>query len=167
MSMGRFLTVILFVAVYQNANADWADPGAVYLCDKKAGVFSMKPIMDTISPEDPGTVATPPRYRAVQSAKHFKCVLGHIVISAHFEVDGPHATGTCAGFTHTYIRSLSVNGKPIITELTSFNSACFSDPELDEIEIKKIDGKIRVELCYATWDWGVGYTKTKCDSQTL
>lgn len=103
MNVWKLLITILSLAAYQVVKADWADPGAVYLCDKKAMLFCMKSVMDTSSPEDAGTVLPPPHYQPIHSAKNFKCTLGTNVISAHFEVEGAQSTGTCAGFRHTYI----------------------------------------------------------------
>jgi hypothetical protein len=147
--------------------ADWTDPSAVYLCDTQAKVLSIKSAMDTSSPDDPGTVLPPPKYRPLTSAKNFKCTFGRVSVRASTEVQGPHPTGTCAGFTHTYIHSFQVNGKLLFSGMQSFNSACFSDPELYEIEVRQIGTKVHIKTCYATWDWGVGYKQDRCDAQDL
>lgn len=155
--------VLLVVAALASsgANADWADPGAVYLCDQKAKAFIIQSTMDTSSPEDPGTVVARPDYKHIEGS--IRCRIGNTKIKAVVEVYGPRPTGMCAGYTHTLIRSLVVNDKKIFEYPTSFNSACFSDPELYEVRITEINGKPIVKVCYATWDWGVGYKETKCD----
>jgi len=142
------------------AYADWTNPGAAYLCDSGAKHFSMKSVMDTSEP-DVGTVAVEPGYSRIYTTTEFKCDLGKAKIRVKIEVDAPRATGTCAGFTHTYIQSMQVNGIELFRN-TSFNNQCFSD-DLYEIEILQNDRSIQVESCYATWDWEVGYERTRCD----
>ena len=147
------------------ARADWTDPSAAYLCDSGAKRFSMKSVMETSAP-DPGAVAAEPGYSPVQSTADFRCEFGAVTIRAHFIVDPPRASGTCGGFTHTYIRWLRVNGIELFRSAT-FNSACFSDPELYKLEIEQNGGKVHIRSCYATWVWGAGYHQTDCKDRDL
>jgi len=147
------------------AYAEWADPSAAYLCDSKTVRFSMKSIMETSEP-DQGTVRREPGYSSVYTDDDFKCDVGPIHVRANIVVDPPHETGTCAGFTHTYLRSLRVNGKELFHERT-FNSACDSNPELYKIEVQQRGARVHVQSCYATWAWEVGYKQTKCDEIDL
>ena len=147
--------------------ADWADPGVVYRCDVEHNVLSFRSVMETSSP-DPGRVDAPLGYRPVKSDKKFKCSFGTTQVNAHFEVAGPLGSGTCAGYTHTYVLEFKVNGRSVLPQMQSINSTC-SDlyPDPYQIEIRQVGRSVHIETCYATWSWGVGYTRTKCESQDL
>ena len=162
----KLLAVVLFFASH-DAVADWTDPGAAYLCDVQANVFSIKSVMDTSSPEDAGTVPLRPLYEPITETRDVTCTFDGVRLHARIEVRPPQATGTCGGFTHTSVRSFKVNGKELYPEPKSFNSACFTAPELYEIDLRKKDGAIQFTKCDATWDWGVGYTQGKCDVEQL
>jgi hypothetical protein len=144
-----------------SAQADWTDPGAVYLCDQKAKAFTIQSTMDTSSPEDSGTVVSRPGYKHIEGS--ISCRIEGAQIETTVEVYPPRPTGMCGGITHTLIRSLVVNGKKVFDHPTSFNTPCTLEPVLYEIRITAPNGSPIVKACYATWDWGVGYKETKCD----
>ena len=146
------------------ALADWADPSAAYSCGPSS--FVVKAVMETSDP-DPGAVPVPLGFTHVTDDGTVTCKLPTITVQAQFEVEPPRSSGTCAGFTHTYIRSMVVNGKELLKLPESFNNECINGPELYEIRIQRVEKAIRLTRCYAHWAWGVGYTQTKCDEQDL
>jgi hypothetical protein len=156
--------IALLLALAASANADWVDPGAAYLCDKASRVFVVKAVMLTSDPDE-GTVIKPQGYSTFRSEKNFKCIIGKTTIDADIKVLEPHPGGNCAAYTYTYINSLRVNGKKVFPEWRIFNSPCSEDPVLYEIQVKQVGTKVHFEACYATWKWGVGFTKTSCDVQ--
>ncbi len=149
------------------ARGDWADPGAVYLCDRRSNIFLMKSVMDTSSPEDPGTVPAPVGYSHLESTDNFRCRLKGVDIRGKFRIGGGGERGMCSGVTRTYIDSLTVNGIAVFEFSVSFNSQCIKDDELYLIEITPIDSKAKVRLCFADWNWGTGYAETRCDVKQL
>jgi hypothetical protein len=152
------------VVLTTSAWADWANPGAEYFCDKEKRTFTLDATMDTSSPDDFGTVKPYAGYQGVSHSKNrISCKFGTTNIKARISVDGPRASGMCAGYTHLFIDSFLVNGKRAFKP-TSFNSSCSSnDPDLYKVTVTEGQAGPMVRLCYATWDWGVGYTLTSCN----
>ncbi len=145
------------------AAADWAEPGAVLLCDTKSGTFSVRSVMDTSDPQDKGTVLAPAGYSAIVTDENYSCKLGNVEIRTSFRVRPPQATGMCGGMKQTYIESMRVNGTPIFEPGLPFNHRCLEEIALYSIDVHSVRGMVSVKTCYAKWDWGVGYTVTKCD----
>jgi hypothetical protein len=157
----RLFVFALMSLLALSAHADWADPRAAYLCDKKGHAFLVKAVMLTSSP-DKGTVLQPPGYSTFNSDKKFKCVIGKTIIDADIEVREPHPGGNCAAYTYTVINSLRVNGEKFFPDQQFFNDACSDAPVLYKIEIRSVGAKVHAEACYANWGWGVGFTETSC-----
>ena len=159
----RIIVVIGLLLLGVNAHADWADPSAAYLCDINGHTFSIRSVMETSSPEDPGTVKAPQGFLPLVSDTVFKCVFGRTSVLARIRVRPPQPTGICGGITQTYLESFRVNGKELFGMPVSFNHRCLNDEDLYSIEIKEVNGVTRTEVCYAAWDWGVGYHNVRCE----
>ena len=157
-----FMAWALLMAVH--ARADWVEPSAAYLCDRSKGVLSIASVMETSSPEDPATVKAPPGFLPLASQRNFVCKLGRTAVRARIRVRPPQPTGTCGGMRQTYLESFRVNGKEVFPEPTSINLRCLNDEDLYSIEVKDLNGATSVEVCYAAWDWGVGYYNVRCKS---
>lgn len=162
----KFVVPILFLASAQ-AFADWADPGAAYLCDRGRHVFSVVSVMDTSSPEDPGTVIAPAGYTTLSESRSVQCTINGKKVSAVFNVRSPQETGMCGGITQTSLMSLRVNGMRVFELPVLFNHYCIENQALHSIEIKPEGSGARVKICHADWDWGVGYHNVQCESHRL
>lgn len=153
-------TVLLFLSA--QAFADWIEPGAAYRCNARARSFSITSVMETSSPEDPGTVSAPTGFLIVALGRSVTCSLGHTKVTAKFSVRAPQATGMCGGITQITLQFLRVNGKNVFETPVLFNHYCLDDEALHSIEFKEANGVARAQICYAGWDWGVGYHNVRC-----
>ncbi len=160
----KIFAVMILAVLASSANADWADPRAVYLCDKQNGVFVAKSVMFTSAPDE-GTVDVPSGYVFFETNKKFKCKVGKAIVEANISVVQPHPGGNCAAYTWTYINSMRVNARKVFPHMQIFNSPCADSDEsvLYEIKVQSRKNETHFEACYATWAWGVGYTKKYCD----
>jgi hypothetical protein len=161
MMLRQFISLILLFLSAQ-AFADWVDPGAVYRCNARAQSFSIASVMDTSSPEDPGTVSAPAGFSVVAGNRSVKCSLRRTKVIAQFSVRPPQATGMCGGITQISLQSLRVNGKKVFETPVLFNHYCFDDEAIHSIDITEANGLAHVQICYAGWDWGVGYHDVRC-----
>jgi len=123
----------------------------------------MRSVMDTSDPQDEGTVLPPAGYSAVVTDKNYSCKIGVIEIRAFFRVRPPQATGMCGAITQTYIESMAINGSPVFDLPVSFNLRCLNDIDLYSIDVYSLNGEMKIKTCYASWDWGIGYTVSKCE----
>jgi hypothetical protein len=161
MKSSQFIAGILLLVSVQ-AHADWTDPGAAYRCDNRAQLFSIVSVMETSSPEDAGTVSAPEGFSMVSGGSSVKCSLRHAKVVAGFSVRPPQPTGMCGGITLVSLQTLSVNGREIFEAPTLLNHYCLEDEALNSIRITESNGVVRINICYAKWDWGVGYHDARC-----
>jgi hypothetical protein len=68
----------------------------------------------------------------------------------------------CGGITQISLQSLRVNGKNVFETPVLFNHYCLDDEAIHSIELTEANGVARVQICYAGWDWGVGYHDVRC-----
>ena len=164
MKIRHALCVVLHL-VSINALADWTDPGAAYNCDPQKRMLSITSVMDTSSPEDPGTVRAPSGYLgfAFDSRSALKCTFGHTSVQARVRVSSGRASGTCGGIPRTVFETFRVNGKEVFGAPTTINFRCLNDEDLFSIEVTEEKGVIQTKVCYAQWDWGVGYHGVRCE----
>jgi len=158
----------LFVALvpflpWSIAQADWADPGLAYQCARAKHQFSVASVMNTSSPEDPGTVKAPPGFVLLPDSKLVQCNLGASQVHAIFRVRAPQATGMCAGITQISIESLTVGGKSLFDAPELFNHYCIDEEALHSIEVRVSKGTTHINVCYAQWNWGIGYHNKRCE----
>jgi hypothetical protein len=158
-----FFVVLLLLC--QVAKGDWEDHRAVLLCDKENHVLSIKSVIETS--DHVNDIHAPPGHEPLTTDSNYSCVLGATRIRANFEVRDPFPSGACSGMTRTYIRSLKVNGKEQIHQLTKFNSPCLSEPVLYDLEVTEKRGKPYLKKCIAPWDWDQGYKAAGCHEFAL
>ena len=73
----------------------------------------------------------------------------------------------CGGITQTSIETLRVNGRKILDVPKMFNHYCVEEKALHSIEIRREGNAVRVEMCHAAWEWGVGYHHIRCEAREL
>lgn len=151
-----------------SASADWILLGAAYRCVAGQS-FTIDAVMETSSPNDPGTVLPKPGFTKakVDQTARVRCRVGKAIVDASIRVTGPRAQGAGAGSGDVSIDVLTANGQKVLVEPETFNLAHASGPAITSITIYRENLSTLVEICRGQWDWGVGYGDVRCEKRRL
>lgn len=148
-----------------NAIADWTDPSMAFKCAPRSGEFAVRGVVATSSP-NAGTVPIPPGFSEVTKSRTIRCNLPGADIEAVIKVYPPQPRGYCGALTLNKIVLLRVNGRPALPANRSFNLLC-DDEALYTLDVQRRSGTTLLRTCFASWDWGTGYTQTRCEEQPI
>jgi uncharacterized protein YecT (DUF1311 family) len=146
------------------ALADWVVFGAATKCDP-GRELAIVGIVEASS--DDSIVAPPQDFLGLDDGEHeLSCMIGNVLVSATVHVVPPQARGMCMGAGYVSVDKFNVGGVPLFLGGQSFNWNCPpSEKPLMNISVSLRDSRLRVELCYASWDWGTRYETPKCSQE--
>ncbi len=144
------------------ALADWAVFGAATKCDPGAPELAIVGIVE--ASDDDSSVAPPQDFRGLKDGEHeLSCMIGNVLISATVHVYPPQARGMCMGAGYVSVDKFNIGGVPLFPGAQAFNWDCGrSEKPLIKISVSLRDSRLRVETCYADWDWSTRYDTPKC-----
>jgi len=162
----RIVPVITIGLLWANlAHADWGLFGIATRCDSTGKGFSLAPVVELSSPDD-GAIPVAPGFRQLAYGEHkVRCVVAGAEVSATIHVSGPDQ-GHCMGAGYVSIERLAVGRAKVFDG--AFNWDCDSQPVVTRVNIISRGSQFLVETCQAKgWNWGVGYSDNKCETQPL
>jgi uncharacterized protein YecT (DUF1311 family) len=167
----RIVPVITVGLLWANlAHADWALFGIATRCDSTGKGLSLAPVVE-LSESDPGAVPVAPGFRQLAYGEHkIRCVVAGAEVSVTIHVSGP-GQGYCMGAGYVSIEDVAVGRAKVVDIPQSFNWGWGCDsqqPMVTRVNIISRGSQLLVETCQAKdWNWGVGYSGNKCETQPL
>lgn len=157
------LAALLFGMAAAPARADWSQPSVEYQCDRQAGTFTLRGMVEgndeTFIPHRPGFHPLPPRNRVT-------CKLQGTVVALEVTYVAPRDRGDCGAVAFYAVKKLAV-GKVELFRNVPFNHICGIDPSLVDIVIAKRGRAVHVKSCTGTWEWEPHYRDTECTEKIL